>query len=678
MKPLSTYLLRSIALSSALFWLSSQSCAAAAQSPAQSPTAPSPAGIEELQTLALQEAQAGKTDEAIRDYQRVLAAQPEWKEGWWNLATLQYSANRFSDARSTLLKVIGFAPTMGTAWSLLGLSEYETKDFSNSLPHLQKAQSLGIDDDDVKRVSLYHLALLLVHAGSFDQSYDLLLANFGNSTMSPQVKYVLGLAMLRVPLLPDEVDPSQESLVAAAGDVAAAGEAAITLFPNLIASNPDAPYLHYAYGLVLSKAGKVQEALAQMQQETKISPDSPLPWLEISRLELQRGQTRESHAAATKATTLGSAEKSTPEQRMILRYAAAERGNSQTQAEEDPDLWNRAMQEYAAARYAPAIAALKPLLLKHPDNGTAWAVLGLCEFSVHDFDNALIHLERGETLGVRGSPESLQTARYTLGILLIRAGEFDRASELLASVLKTGPRDEKQDERIEYALGLSVLRRAELPGQQDAHQNQLIRSAGKIAALLQDSRYDQAFALFKPLLQQFPSEPFLHYAYGTALMALSEFDEAAAQMQAEISISPNSQLPFLRLASIHLRKHEAATAIPFARKALALSPQSAEAHYLLGRASLEVGDDATALSELEIATKLSPGSPEAHFNLAKAYSRANMPDAAAKERAAFARLNELTQIQKSQAPNQMYTGPHDPGTVTQPSIPEPPASSKPD
>jgi Flp pilus assembly protein TadD len=199
-----------------------------------------------------------------------------------------------------------------------------------------------------------------------------------------------------------------------------------------------------------------------------------------------------------------------------------------------------------------------------------------------------------------------------------------------------------------------------------------LRTAGKIAALLRDSRYDDAFSLFKRLLLEHPSEPFLHYAYGTALLALSEFEEAAAQMRAEISVSPHSELPYVRLASIALKEHKAADAIPFARKALTLSAQSAEAHYLLGRASLEVGDDATALHELEIAAKLSPGSPEVHFNLAKAYARAKMPEAAATERATFARLNELSDLEKNRSGNQIYAGPHDPNDVSHPANPNTP------
>ncbi len=628
------------------------------QTPIQGCAPGTQTNVDALQTQALQEAQDGKLDDSIRDYMCVLALRPDWKEGWWNLGTLQYSANKFAEAQSTFTNVVKLAPSLGVAWSLLGLSEFETKDFSNSEAHLEKAQSLGIDDDEIKRVSTYHLAMLLVRSARFREAQDLLLKSFDGEVITPQLKYVLGLALLRVPLLPTEIDPSQEALVTAAGDVAAGNS--ISLFPAFVDAYGDVPYVHYSYGLALDKAGRLKEALAQMRKEASISSQSPLPWMEISRLGAL-GDTKESRAAATRASAL-STENSIREGRIIQRYSSAA---SEASLKGGPDPGDKAMREYAAGQYRSAIADLKLSLSMHPDNGTGWAVLGLSEFRVQDYGSALIHLERGRALGLKGSAESVRTATYTLGILLIHAGDFDRASDLLASALKMTSKDEE----IEYALGLALLRRPEFP-EQERQQHQLISSAGKIASLLQDSRYDEAFPMFKRLLQQFPAEPFLHYAYGTALLALSEFEEAAAQMTAEIAISPKSELPYVSLASIKVREHKPAEAIPFAQRALTLSPQSAEAHYLLGRASLEAGDDVTAVRELEIAAKLSPGSPEVHFNLAKAYARAQRTEDATRERATFAQLNELAQAQKNQKGTQVYAGPHDTNMVSQPTAPE--------
>ena len=47
--------------------------------------APRAADVEGLRQQAFDEGQAGKTDDAIRDYTRALQISPDWKEGWWNL-----------------------------------------------------------------------------------------------------------------------------------------------------------------------------------------------------------------------------------------------------------------------------------------------------------------------------------------------------------------------------------------------------------------------------------------------------------------------------------------------------------------------------------------------------------------------------------------------------------------
>jgi tetratricopeptide (TPR) repeat protein len=651
--------------------------------------------LDALQKLAQQEGESGQTSEAIRDYQRVLTSRPEWKEGWWNLGVLQYGANQFADARSTLQHVVGFAPNLGVAWSLLGLSEFETRNFADALIHLEKAQSLVIKDDaEVERVSIYHLGLLLVRTGKFDRASDLLLKTFGGSQMSEQLKIALGLATLRIALLPDEIDPSKEAFVLAVGSVASAGTAALDRFPALLQTYPDVPYLHYAYGLSLAKAGRDKEAIRLMHEETSVSPESELPWIEISGLQLRLGSAQEALTAAQKAVALGSTNKvaherlaaalesvgdtgratnerrvaenltaaqDAPEQRVILLYKTAAAGQALAGDEKgDQELWDRAMQEHAEGQYSISAGYLKEWLRKNPENGTGWAVLGLNEFALSDFDNALIHLDRGAQLGLSGSPESLQAARYTFGVLLIRAGEFDRASDVLASALKSGPLDEK----VEYALGLALLRRAEIPGQGKQQESGLVSSAGKIAILLGNSQYDVAFPEFRRLIKENPSVPFLHYAYGTALLAVSEFDEASAQMKAEMAISPASELPYVRLASIALRQHNFTDAMTWSRRALLLAANSAEGHYLLGRASLESGDDVAALRELETASRLSPASPEIHFNLAKAYARAKMPEKAERERATFSQLNEITERQRGQHGAQIYTGPHNAEDVT--------------
>jgi tetratricopeptide (TPR) repeat protein len=396
-----------------------------------------------------------------------------------------------------------------------------------------------------------------------------------------------------------------------------------------------------------------QEAVAAFQEETRISPQSKLAHEAYAQALEAAGKPdlakAELKAAAACDPALGA------ESRILQRYR---QGGAPTAAQRT---WDEAMREYASGHYPEAAGHLKEWLQSSPENGTAWAMLGLCEFAQRDFDNALIHLDRGAGLGLNGSPESIATAKYTYGILLVHAGDFGRATEILASATTGLP----QNSKVTCALGLALLRRPEFPPA-DSRSTELPCAAGEIANLLQQSKYDDAFPRFQRLLSQYTSTPLLHYAYGTALLALSEFDEAASQMRAEIAISPRSELPLLRLSSIALRQHQPGESIQWAQRALQLAPGSVEAHYLLGRADLEAGNNATALQELEIASRLSPLSPEVHFNLAKAYDRARLPEKAQEERAAFARLNAASEDRRSRQGSQIYSGPHETDEIARP------------
>ena len=316
----------------------------------------------------------------------------------------------------------------------------------------------------------------------------------------------------------------------------------------------------------------------------------------------------------------------------------------------DDGRWNLAMLCYSEARYPEAIEELKNFLARNPNFGTAWAVMGLSEYDTQDYKNALIHLERGEELGFGGAPESIRTARYHLAVLLNQDGQFERAAQVLTpETVSSTPTKE-----IQTVLGLALLRMPVLPAQVEPAKSSLVQAAGGIFVLLQGSKYDLAFPKFEVLLKEFPVTPFLHYAYGTALIALSQYDEAEKQMREETKISPNSELPYIRLASMALKRHQPAEALPLAQRAVQLAESSAEGHYLLGRASLELGKEEDAIRQLEIASRLEPGSPEVHFNLAKAYARAKLMDKAEQERATFVRLNALAEQRRSQSGNQAY------------------------
>ena len=691
---------------------------------------PAATKFETLAKSAAVERETGNVDVALREYRGALEIRPDWAEGWWYVGTLEYDRDQYAEAIPAFQKLVQLAPAAGPGWNFLGLCEFETKDYGNSLEHLKKGQALGdVDDPEISRVTSYHLALLMIRDGEFDQASALLVSTFGEGQVSPRVRTALGLAMLRVPFLPEEVDPSQDALLYAAGEtagVARLGDRAKTdeSFQALAKAFPGIPYLHYAYAKTLAAATRYEEAVSEQQKEESISPKSALPRIEISRLLLRLQHTKEAVRAADEAVGLapdssdahnalgqalqaaGNQEKAAeelsagaklapvkilPEERIAQIYARKtpvgggsngialetfdelSRRAASAQASGQSELaiqnlqqalqlrpgwndgrWNLAMLCYSAAKYPEAISALRIFVERKPDFGTAWAVMGLSEFETKDYGNALLHLQRGEELGFGGSVEAVRLAKYRLGLLLVRNGQFENAMRTLAPEAGAGA----LGKQIEFALGMALLRMPLLPEQTDPSKVSQIQTAGEIATLLQESKYDEAFPKFELLVKKDPSQPFLHYAYGTAFAALSQYDEARRQFQEEIKISAGSELPYMGLASLELKQHRAAEALAFARTAVKLSPGSGEAHYLLGRALLEMGEEESAVRELETASKLVPGSPEVHFNLAKAYAKSKRTEKAEQEREIFAHLNALAEEQRSHTGNQAYGGSH--------------------
>ncbi|HVO56673.1 MAG TPA: tetratricopeptide repeat protein [Dongiaceae bacterium] len=557
--------------------------------------------------------EAGKRDEAIALYRQALAQRGDWMEGWWYLGTLSYDADRYADAAEALEKVTKGQPELGAAWSFLGLSQFELKQYDAARLNLEKGSTLGNDDADLDRIAKFHLALLYLRSGELDRARGILLPEFLRPPVSPQVRSALGVLLLRLPMLPQEVDASREAILVAAGDVLLRAQSAGAL-TNLSGLREA---LQRAEKPVKNELlARVYEALQQPRQAEQLRAEGAAGAAQV-------------HA-------------------FFVRAESAAAGASAADATRE---WSQAMQAYSTGKYAEAIVELKPIVERFPENGTAWAVLGLSEYETGEYDSALLHLQRGETLGFGGSAESLRTARYHLAILLIHKGDFARATQVLAREAggSAAPTPE-----IALALGMAFLRVRALPEDVAPGQQTLLRRTGEAAAALLNSKYDEALPRLRVLLTEFPAQPFLHYVYGSALASLSLFDEASLQFLAETRISPRSELPLVELASLKLQERKAEEAVGPAQRAVTLAPDSASAHYVLGRARLETGKTDAGVAELLRAAELSPNSPEIHFQLARAYARQNEPQKAAAERAIFARLNAAIEQQRGASGSQAY------------------------
>ena len=108
----------------------------------------------------------------------------------------------------------------GAAWAFKGLCEFGLKNYVAALGDLNKAQGLGVGDPKLIPVARYHRAILLTRVEQYERAQQAY-AEFGREgNGSPMVIEGMGVAVLRLAFLPDEVPAEQRDLVLLAGRAA--------------------------------------------------------------------------------------------------------------------------------------------------------------------------------------------------------------------------------------------------------------------------------------------------------------------------------------------------------------------------------------------------------------------------------------------------------------------------
>ena len=368
------------------------------------------------------------------------------------------------------------------------------------------------------------------------------------------------------------------------------------------------------------------------------------------------GATR-TFAASQKKANL--AAKSAADSAEFKKLAArATEARTQNKLQEAADLYQKALQlnprwqegwwylgtlNYDANNYGDGVKAFRNLLELDRQNVPALALLGLCEFETHDYGNAFVHLQMAKSKGIGNSEELWNVVEYHLALLYTLHGDFETANTLLTDLVHKNVLS--QD--VKMALGMTILRVPLLPNQIDPEKDALVSDAGKAGELIALSDFDEAHTAFQQLVHDYPTTPFVHYAYAALLSGLSEYEKAEVQLREEIKINPESALPYMMLAYVEVRLNRYEDALPLAQEAVKLAPQSFAAHYLLGRALLATDKVTDAVDELATAKRLAPDSPPVRYNLAVALAKAKRPREAAAEQAEFRRLSALAQSKRS-------------------------------
>lgn len=297
--------------------------------------------------------------------------------------------------------------------------------------------------------------------------------------------------------------------------------------------------------------------------------------------------------------------------------------------------WSLGTIEYDQDHYAKAALAFQRVIALDPANGTAHAMLGLCQFELGKDALALQSLLKAEQLNIIKDEQLRTVALYHLGLLQLGARRFGDAKETLSQLAKV----HIQTKEVNTALGLAALLIAPKDAPPEGTPGAtVVERAGEAEAQLTVKDFEQAKRTYTQLVDEYPAYPNLHFAFGRLLLETNETDQAVEQFQLELKRDPENVNSMLEIASVRYQV-DSEEGLHYAEEALKLSPRLPFAHYLVGLLRLDTGNAAGAIPELEIAEKAFPNESRVYFSLGSAYARVGRKAEAAKARAEFARLN---------------------------------------
>ena len=265
------------------------------RAPAQTQTArPGPA-FDQAVKAGDEARQANHLSEALEHYLKALKLRPTWAEGWWNIGAIFYEADRYPEARDAFRNLVSLDPKRGPAWGMLGLCEFQTREYERAIVSLQRGRAIGFGgNEEIASVVRYHTALLYIRFEQFEVAFDILSEFMQTGNDSPKVIEAFGLTLMRMPSLPAEVPPDKHEQVMTAGRAgffmaARRTDEARAAFDALLKRYPNEPNVHYAYGVYLMNQD-ADAALKEFRRELEISPSHTAAIVQMAFEYLKRGE----------------------------------------------------------------------------------------------------------------------------------------------------------------------------------------------------------------------------------------------------------------------------------------------------------------------------------------------------------------------------------------------------
>jgi len=259
--------------------------APAAKAGKPGPTAPAPQ-FDQLLKSATAAREAEHWEDAVDLYGKIVKLRPDYAEGYWYQGTALYQLDKFQECRDSFRKVTRFSPNNGPAHAFLGLCEFGLKNYDRALEQLMQSRTLGVADKDLGGVARYHAGIIMTRIQQYAQALQTLGEFAAEGNDNPRIIEAMGIATLRMAMLPTEVPPDRREVVLMAGRgsymmATRMTDAAGKAFEGLVARYPETPNIHYAYGVFLLIEQPVK-AIEEFKRELEIQPNDPESLMQIA------------------------------------------------------------------------------------------------------------------------------------------------------------------------------------------------------------------------------------------------------------------------------------------------------------------------------------------------------------------------------------------------------------
>jgi Putative Zn-dependent protease, contains TPR repeats len=568
-----------------------------------------------------QQAQAGNDyAAAANDYVQAVKLRPDIPELWANLGLMQHETKHYAEAAHSFQQALKLKPSLYVPNLFIGMDDVRMGKSQEAIPYLLKAEKMNHTD------SLPPFTLGRAYA-SLEKFLPAAYAYERAIQLDPQKSSAwFGLGIVRL----DQVEEDAR---------------------RMTKEDPSSSYAKALYAESLVKQGRYKEAATSYQSALTAKPQPPCLHAELGLLSLKQGdgavaeenfQAEQQKGDGCSLAALGQAR---------LRIDA---GSDQEALKILHDLWRRdqgfveANTSVLSDGIAPARAAEFQQFLAQQNSGATAS--GVTQFLAsafrgepHDAKESLV-LSEAE----HGSAQSNYSAgryaacasqlqrdlgtRDAVGLQMLSAcayftGDYELAAKALESLASVTAHSSaalywsiKANERLAF-IALDKFQQLE-PNSARSHL-----LLGDIYR--QRRRFDDAQAEYQKALTLTPNDPAALLGLASAYLGNGNIDKAIQTAQMGLNQTPADADLNLLMGESLVSRHQYADAEPFLLKALTAKPQMLpHVHALLGQVYAEAGKTQQAIEQLKLGLQ-SDQDGSLHYQIARLYRRTGDTKAAA-------------------------------------------------